>query len=89
MTRCPTCERRHRTPNATGRCIRDAAEWIHGAGRWALLAYCDRLTVTLHPARRDAEQARTFIDRSGCGSRCHRTHLILDTDGMNLDRSPR
>lgn len=72
-------------PTAVGRCIRDAAEWTHCTGRWALLAYCDVLTVTLHPTRRAAERSRSFIDRTGCGRQCGRAHLIVDAAGMNLE----
>lgn len=88
-THCRVCGRSHRLPSARGRCIRDAAVWIQNTStrpaRWALLAHCDGLTVTLHPRRREAENARTFIDRTGCGHLCSRHHEIVDARGLNLE----
>lgn len=93
-TRCRICERSHQTDTGRGRCIRKAAVWIRNTStypvRWALLAHCTgRLTVTLHRNRRDAERARTFIDRTGCGHLCTRHHEILDARGLNLESSTR
>lgn len=94
MTRCRVCGRSHRLPAARGRCIRRGAVWIRntstGPVRWALLAHCTgRLTVTLHRNRRDAEHARTVIDRTGCGHQCSRHHEIVDARGLNLESSTR
>lgn len=85
ITQCRVCGRSHRSPAAAGRCIRSTAEWIRGTGRWALLAHCNVLTVTLHRSRRNAEQARTFIDRTGCGHQCSRHHDIVDARDLNLE----
>lgn len=90
MTHCRVCGRSHRTITGRARCIRGTAVWIHRAGpgtvRWALLAHCTgRLTVTLHRSRRDAEQRRQHIDRTGCGHLCTRHHEVLDAAGMNLE----
>lgn len=85
MIDCHACGAQHRTPAATGRCHTHHAAWIHGTGRWACAAYCHTLTITLHETRRDAENARTAIDRTACGDRCYRDHAVLDTRGMHLE----
>lgn len=52
------------------------AVWVHGDGRFAVLAYCNELTVTLHESIADAKASRDFIDRLGCGRCCGRVHGI-------------
>ena len=56
------------------------AEWITGEGKWALLAFCDVLTITLHKTFLKAEKNRDYIDTFGCGHACFREgrkHVIV------------
>jgi hypothetical protein len=76
---------RHRTYNAVAGCRWPRAEWVEGQGPFALLAYCDVLTVMLHPSRELAEDSRRWIDHYGCGHACRvarwgdpRAHRIID-----------
>jgi hypothetical protein len=54
-----------------------AAAWIEGDGPIALVAHCGGVTVSLYPARAEAEQAKQAIDAGGCGSRCRKKHEIV------------
>jgi hypothetical protein len=56
------------------------AEWIRGEGRYAVLARCGVLTVTLWPTIGEAEVAKREIDETACGSRCNGLHEIVDLD---------
>ncbi|USQ78294.1 hypothetical protein NF556_11580 [Ornithinimicrobium faecis] len=62
---------RHRYPQA---------EWITGAGRYAVLARCGVLTVTLHTEQAAATDSRAFIDQLGCGGGCSRRHEVIDLE---------
>ena len=52
------------------------AEWITGSGTFASLAYCQVLTVELHPTMESAAEAKRTIDATGCGHGCRRDHEI-------------
>ena len=54
------------------------AVWINGNGQYALLAWCNVLTVTLWPTMAEAENRKAFIDRTACGSHCTCNHEIVD-----------
>jgi hypothetical protein len=54
------------------------AEWITGEGRYALLAHCRALTITLWPTIEEAEVCKTRIDETACGGLCWRNHEIID-----------
>lgn len=56
------------------------AEWIAGKGRYALLAHCKVLTVTLHETIEQAEKDKKDIDKFGCGGTCYKKHEIIDLD---------
>jgi hypothetical protein len=56
------------------------AEWITGNGRYALLAHCRVLTVTLWPTMEAAEVCKKRIDETACGGKCVRDHEILDLE---------
>lgn len=72
------CGTRHRTYRAVARCRWPRAEWVHGEGRYAVVAYCRVVTVTLHPTPAAAARAKHLIDASACGGRCHRDHELVD-----------
>jgi hypothetical protein len=55
---------------------------IQGTGRYALLAWCRTLTVTLWDDLEEAEARKGIIDRGGCGGRCVGHHEIVD---LNLN----
>jgi hypothetical protein len=55
-----------------------AAAWIAGTGPHASVAYCRVTTVMLHDRPEDADQAKQFIDRFGCGGQCTRRHEVID-----------
>lgn len=54
------------------------AEWIHGNGPYACVAYCRVTTVILFTDRAEALAAKERIDRSACGGGCHheRGHIV-------------
>jgi hypothetical protein len=54
------------------------AVWISGERRYALLAHCGGLTITLHDSLAQAEKEKTVIDETACGGRCSRRHEIID-----------
>lgn len=54
------------------------AEWVHGRGRWASLAWCRYLTIALFDRKENAVRAKEFIDKCGCGGCCYRRHEIVD-----------
>lgn len=72
------CSRQHRTHRTLVKCLWPRAAWAAGDGRYALLAHCDVLTITLHKTMQSAGDSKDFIDRTGCGHACHRAHEILD-----------
>ena len=72
-----SCTRAHGDWHALAGCLFPTAEWIAGEGPFAVLAWCRVLTVTLHPTRADADASREWIDRCGCGGRCHRAHDVV------------
>lgn len=72
------CWSRHRTWRKTAECIWPRAVWVTGEGRFALLARCHVLTVTLWETPEEAEERKRFIDRTACGGRCHRDHKIIE-----------
>jgi hypothetical protein len=53
------------------------ADWIEGDGEWATVAACRNLTITLHKTSAEAEKAKTFIDKIGCGGFCRRNHSVV------------
>lgn len=77
------CNRRHRTYRTLAECIWPRAAPIIGEGEYATVSYCahgphDRaVTVQLHATLDDANAAKEFIDRTGCGGRCTRQHEII------------
>lgn len=53
---------------------------VDGEGRYALMAYCNVLTVSLWANLDDAIKNRRMIDGAHCGSRCSGCHAVLDLD---------
>ena len=72
------CASRHRTWKTAAKCIWRRAAWITGDGRYALLAYCDVLTVTLWDDPTEAEERKAFIDQYQCGHACTGRHEIVE-----------
>jgi hypothetical protein len=57
--------------NTRARALRPKAVWIQGSGEYASISDCPRgPTIILHRTREQAERAKAFIDRLGCGGRC-------------------
>ena len=54
------------------------AEWVKGDGRFAVVAHCRHLTVTLHPTAEEAKAALATIDAGGCGGQCSKRHQLVD-----------
>jgi hypothetical protein len=54
--------------------------WVEGNGRYALLAWCDVLTVTLWSTEYEAQKQKRFIDRTGCCGECTNRHEIVDLE---------
>lgn len=66
------------------------AEWITGEGKFAVLAHCRRLTVTLWPNIEKAEEAKQRIDETACGGHCTRDHEIVDlSKSLNPGNAPK
>lgn len=74
------CRVRHRTHTTLAKCIYRYAVWVYGDGPYASLAYCNQLSVELHPTLEGAQAAKQQIDRTGCGHACHRDHRIVYLD---------
>ncbi len=72
------CNVQHGGYRTRAECEWPYACWITGSGRYACLAWCRVLTVTLWGSREDALAAKEFIDRTACGGGCHRDHRIVD-----------
>lgn len=72
------CSRNHRKWETVAKCVWPRAYWIHGDGRFAVLAWCRVLTITLHEFPEPAEESKAFIDRYGCGGRCTGNHQIIE-----------
>lgn len=60
------------------------AVWITGNGRYALLAHCDVLTITLWDTLEAAINSKEAIDNYACGHACYKNHEIID---LNKKRS--
>jgi hypothetical protein len=56
----------------------DKAIWIDGDGRYALLAYCRVLSISLWKTLEAAQNGKQEIDRLGCVDRCENRHEIVD-----------
>ena len=56
--------------------------WIDGDGRFAVLAHCRVLTVSLWERKEEAARARAGIDHFGCGGACSRNHEIVDLQAI-------
>lgn len=54
------------------------AEWIEGSGRFAVLAHCRVLTVSLWPTLEQAKNVKKRLDDYACGGKCNRDHEIVD-----------
>lgn len=66
----------------TARRIWKRAVWVRGQGPFAVVAYCNQTSVSLHAELADAQASRAFIDRTGCGHRCYRDHRIVDLEAV-------
>ncbi|KHL18533.1 hypothetical protein CLV56_4012 [Mumia flava] len=71
------CSRKHRTTKTFMQCAYPRAEWVVGEGKYAVLAWCSVLTVTLWSNREAAFAALAEIDNLACGGRCTRRHDIV------------
>lgn len=80
--------RNHRTWNKTAECIWPRAVWVAGEGRYALLAHCRVLTVTLWSDSTKAEEQKAIIDRSACGGMCNKAHEIVELDPLIRKNGP-
>lgn len=58
--------------------------WIVGDGRYALLAHCRVLTITLWKNLEDAEKRKAIIDKHRCGGWCVKAHEIIDLDKKRI-----
>jgi hypothetical protein len=66
-----------------------AAEWIIGDGRYASVAYCDTTTVMLFATLAEAQRAKAFITRLGCGHACRVEHEVTDLDAIKTTAATR
>lgn len=71
------CEKKHRSARTFMKCAIPRAVWIRGEGSFALIAWCEVPTVTLHKTVELAESAKERIDCSACGHMCHGRHVIV------------
>jgi hypothetical protein len=75
--RRPNCARRYRSYSTLAKCVWPRAAWIAGQGPFAVVAWCDVLTVTLHQDHAAALEAKRITDASACGGRCTGRHEIV------------
>lgn len=72
------CDRQHRTERTFMECAFPKAAWVVGSGRFAVLAWCQVLTVSLHETEERAHDSCAFIDRTRCGGRCTGRHEVVE-----------
>lgn len=75
--RIHNCQAAHRTYRTLVRCMIPKAAWVAGEGQYALIAWCDVPTVSLHDDLANAIEKKGFIDRTRCGGRCTGHHDIV------------
>lgn len=71
------CKKHHRLYRSFMKCAIPRAVWISGEGPFALIAWCEVPTVSLHETIELAERAKERIDCSACGHICHGKHVIV------------
>lgn len=71
------CTKTHRTYHTLGKCMFPKAIWVQGEGPYACLAWCRILSVTLWETEQQAHDAKTEIDRYGCGGMCNHRHEVV------------
>lgn len=72
------CSAHHRTHRTAARCIFRRAAWILGDGPFAVIAWCNVPTISLHSNPDAARGALETVNATGCGGRCqHRHDLVL------------
>ncbi|MDX1873994.1 hypothetical protein SBI67_17875 [Mycolicibacterium sp. 120266] len=71
------CDRHHRLESAFLRCAYPRLHWVLGTGRYAVMAWCGGLTVTLWENLADAKGSMAWIDSTGCGHACDGRHEIV------------
>jgi hypothetical protein len=54
--------------------------WCQGTGRYAILAFCNVLTMKCFADRARAEGALAWIDELACGHACQRWHALFDLE---------
>lgn len=74
------CRRQHRDGSSFMRCALRKAEWVHGKGTYAVVAWCSHVTVTVWETESEANAAKTEIDAAGCSGRCRRSHELIRID---------
>jgi len=62
--------------------------WIEGEGRYALVAFCRDISITLHEDLQDAIEDKQFINECGCGGACHKAHVIYDLEQRGFKECP-
>lgn len=71
------CSSRHRDGSSFMRCALRKAEWVHGRGTFAVIAWCSHVTVTVWPTEAEALDSKSEIDAAGCSGRCRRNHEVV------------
>lgn len=75
------CGTTHRTPRQVALCAyaNDYSQpKVTGKGRWAVVSFCAKPTVTLWPSQWVAVRALRRLDDYGCGRRCRDRHTIRE-----------
>ena len=81
------CERAHRRYLPAGKCIWRRAAWVDGEGPFAVVAWCDPLTVSLWAELEKAQRALVNLDSSiGCGHGCVSDHELIRLTERVLER---
>lgn len=73
------CSRTHGDLRSFARCAVQA-EWVSGSGRFAVIAWCAPITVSLYDTEQEALAGSYDLDRRGCGGRCRGRHQIFKLD---------
>lgn len=71
------CEKQHQSERTFLRCAIRNAAWIEGNGEYAVIAWCDRPTITLWRTPTPAQAALQELNALRCGGQCRERHELI------------
>lgn len=71
------CDRRHQSERTFLQCGIRRLAWVEGAGEYAVVSWCDRVTITLWQSKVTALAALQELDAIRCGGQCQGKHELI------------